>query len=77
MSLTKQQIQKQLEYNSIMEFIWHSAKANPNWSMQTAQLIADMHGLDTKEVYRLGKEAKYKSSFKARDWDILRTEVKQ
>ena len=60
-----------------MEFIWHSAKANPNWSMQNAKVLADMHGLDVKKVYRLGKEAKYKSSFKVRDWDILRTEVKQ
>ena len=50
MTLTKRQIQQQIEYNSIMEFIWHSAKANPKWSMQTAQLIADMHGLDVKKV---------------------------
>ena len=77
MSLTKQQIQKQLEYNSIMEFIWHSAKANPNWSMQTAQLIADMHGLDVKKVYSLGKQAKYKSSYKAVDLDISEVKVTQ
>ena len=77
MSLTKRQIQDRVEQNSILEFIWHSAKANPKWTMRTAKILADMHGLDTKEVYRLGKEAKYKSSFKARDWDILRAKVRQ
>jgi hypothetical protein len=77
MNLTRQQIQKRVEQNSILEFIWNSAKANPKWTMRTAKILADMHGLDTKEVYRLGKEAKYKSSFKARDWDILRAKVKQ
>ena len=77
MNLTRQQVQKRVEQNSILEFIWNSAKATPKWTMRTAKILADMHGLDTKEVYRLGKEAKYKSSFKARDWDILRAKVKQ
>ena len=77
MSLTKRQIQQQLEQNSILEFIWNSAKANPTWSMRTAKILADMHGLDTKAVYRLGREAKVKSNFKAKHWDILRAKVTQ
>jgi hypothetical protein len=77
MSLTRRQIQQQLEQNSILEFIWHSAKANPKWTMRTAKTLADMHGLDPKQVYSLGREAKYKSSYKARDWDILQAKVRQ
>ena len=77
MTLTKRQIQQQIEYNSIMEFIWHSAKANPKWTMRTAKTLADMHGLDPKQVYSLGREAKYKSSYKARDWNILQAKVRQ
>ena len=77
MNLTRRQLQQQLEQNSILEFIWNSAKANPTWSMRTAKILADMHGLDTKEVYRLGREAKVKSTFKAKDWNILRAKVTQ
>jgi hypothetical protein len=77
MSLTKRQIQERVEQNSILEFIWHSAKANPKWTMRTAKILADMHGLDAKQVYSLGREAKYKSNFKAKDWDILRAKVTQ
>ena len=77
MSLTKRQIQQQLEQNSILEFIWHSAKANPKWTMRTAKTLADMHGLDPKQVYSLGREAKYKSSYKAKDWNILQAKVRQ
>ena len=77
MSLTKRQIQDRVEQNSILEFIWHSAKANPKWTMRTAKTLADMHGLDPKQVYSLGREAKYKSSYKARDWNILQAKVRQ
>jgi hypothetical protein len=45
--------------------------------MRTAKILADMHGLDAKQVYSLGREAKYKSNFKAKDWDILRAKVTQ
>ena len=77
MNLTKRQIQERVEQNSILEFIWHSAKANPKWTMRTAKTLADMHGLDPKQVYSLGREAKYKSSYKARDWDIIQAKVRQ
>ena len=69
MNLTRRQLQQQLEQNS--------AKANPTWSMRTAKILADMHGLDTKAVYRLGREAKVKSTFKAKDWNILKAKVTQ
>jgi len=70
MNISKRQLQKQLAHNSVLEFIWNSAKANPNWDINTARLLASMHGLDEKLVYRLGREAKVKSIFRAKDWNI-------
>jgi len=60
-----------LKYQSkILEYIWYSAKANPNWDRETAKLLADMHSLDYKLVLNIGKSAKIKSKFRSVDWDI-------
>ena len=60
-----------LKYQSkILEYIWYSAKANPNRDRETAKLLADMHSLDYKLVLNIGKSAKIKSKFRSVDWDI-------
>jgi len=62
-----------LKYQSkILEYIWYSAKANPNWDRETAKLLADMHSLDFNLVLQLGNNAKIKSKFQVMDWDVTR-----
>ena len=68
--MNKRELQRQIYNNTILEFIWHSAKSNPNWNIETAKLLASMHGLDYKEIYKLGKSAKIKTRFVAKDWNI-------
>tara|TARA_Y100001973_G_C5202396_1_gene338857 strand:+ start:3406 stop:3633 length:228 start_codon:yes stop_codon:yes gene_type:complete len=68
--MNKRELQRQIYSNNILEFIWHSAKSNPNWNIETAKLLASMHGLDYKEVYKLGRSAKVRSKFVAKDWNI-------
>ena len=68
--MNKRELQRQIYNNTILEFIWHSAKSNPNWNIETAKILASMHGLDYKQIYRLGKSAKVRSKFVAKDWNI-------
>ena len=68
--MNKRELQRQLYNNSILDFIWYSAKSNPNWNIETAKILASMHGLDYKQIYRLGKSAKVRSKFVAKDWNI-------
>ena len=68
--MNKRELQRQIYNNTILEFIWHSAKSNPIWNIETAKLLASMHGLDYKEVYKLGKSAKVRTKFVAKDWNI-------
>ena len=68
--MNKRELQRQIYNNTILEFIWHSAKSNPNWNIETAKLLASMHGLDYKEIYKLGKSAIVRTKFVAKDWNI-------
>ena len=65
--MNKRVIEKQIHNQKVMEFIWDSAKSNPNWNIETAKLLASMHDLDYKAVYKLGCSAKIRRKFVAKD----------
>ena len=75
--MNKKAIEKQIHNQKVMEFIWDSAKSNTNWTIETAKLLASMHGLDYKTVYKLGCNAKVRKKFVAKDWDIKKERITQ
>ena len=63
-------IQQAIDKQEILKYIWNCAKNNPKWSLEIAKVLASMHQLDYKLVYKMGKMAKNKKIFNAKDWGV-------
>ena len=48
--MNRRELQKQLYNNSILEFIWYSAKSNPNWNIVGENTIKSLRKKEENNI---------------------------